>query len=407
MVKWFKFIRLLNNIFRRDLPDLNKIQKQGLLAVKIGQTFALRIDFLGEEKCHHLAKLYSHTDEVSPEDIDLIIDEATPKGWRDHFEYIEKNPIGSASVGQVHRARLKTGENVVVKVIKDDFKKKFIKDVRSFKRFMKFIIFFYRKLSRVADPIGILEHIETYTLSELDLRNEIKHAKILNAIKERNQQHFNFEKLAFPRIHESLSSELVLVSEYIPGETVDDLIDTRRLSKPELLEIFHIHGFYIFIEGTFHGDIHPGNMIHHEGKFYFLDTGALSTVGEKIRRGLFEFMRHLSNYDFKSCAAALNRMAAKEISGKRFERFEAKMLDLYDDFEGATVSEVSLTRRMMETIKLGVHAGMTFEKGMFPIIKSMMYLDGIVLKGQPDMVLMEEMRQYIEEFDAAERQVAR
>ena len=54
----------------------------------------------------------------------------------------------------------------------------------------------------------------------------------------------------------------------------------------------------------------------------------------------------------------------------------------------------------METIKLGVNSGMVFEKGMFPIIKSMMYLDGMVLKGAPDTVLMVEMRQFIEEFNA-------
>jgi len=106
-------------------------------------------------------------------------------------------------------------------------------------------------------------------------------------------------------------------------------------------------------------------MIYHNNKFYFIDTGAISNVGDKIRNGLFEFMRHLAHYNFEQCAHALNNMADKEIGGVKFEKYKTKMIKLYDDFEGATVSEVSLTRRMMETIKLGVHSGMRFEKGMY------------------------------------------
>jgi ubiquinone biosynthesis protein len=94
-------------------------------------------------------------------------------------------------------------------------------------------------------------------------------------------------------------------------------------------------------------------------------------------------------------------MASKEIHGKTYDAYYVKLLDLYKDFEGKSVSDVSLTRKMMETIKLGVNSGMVFEKGMFPIIKSMMYLDGMVLKGAPDTVLMMEMRRFLEEFHKA------
>ena len=398
MLRWIRFMRLFNNIFRKDLPDLDQIQKQGLLAVKIGQTFALRIDFLGAEKCNHLAKLYSKTNPIDTEDVKQLLASYTEPRWMDNFASIEDTPIGSASVGQVHRAKLKTGEDVVVKFIKKDFKKKFEKDVRSLRRFVKMIIFFYRKLAKVADPVGILEHIEEYTLAELDLRNEIKNGQVLRDIYKKNKDHFNLERLSFPKIYEDLSSEFVLVSEYIDGETVDDLIERKALSKEDILEIFHIHGFYIFLVGTFHGDLHPGNIMYKDNTFYFIDTGALSTVDPKTQNGLFEFMVNLSYYDYPACAQSLNDMAAEDISGAQFEKYQAKLLDLYKDFKGKTVTEISLTRKMMQTIKLGVLSGMSFQKGMFPIIKSMMYLDGIVLKGNPDSILMEEMRPFIKEF---------
>ena len=407
MLKWIRFMRLFKQIFGKNLPDLDWIEKQGLLAVKIGQTFALRIDFLGEEKTTHLAKLYSRTTPIKQENFRSLLEGYTDKGWLDNFQKIEDTPLGSASVGQVHKARLKSGDDVVIKFIKSDFKKRFIKDVRSFRRFAKFIIFFYRKLAKVADPVGIIEHIEDYTLAELDLRNEITNGQVLKDIYEANKERFDFSRMAFPKIYENLSNEHVLVSEYLHGDTVDDMLDANALPYKDVLEIFHIQGFYIFIIGTFHGDIHPGNLIYQNNKYYFIDTGALSTVGNKIRNGLYQFMKKLSVYDYEGCAHALNDMADQELHGESFETYKAKLIDLYKDFKGKTVTEISLTKKMMQTIKLGVHSGMVFEKGMYPIIKSMMYLDGIVLKGNPDAVLMEDMRRFIAEFDSAEKAVVR
>lgn len=123
------------------------------------------------------------------------------------------------------------------------------------------------------------------------------------------------------------------------------------------------------------------------------------SVSNHLRVGLFRFMESLSYYEFQQCAYWLNQMSLVQIEGNRFKDFEEKMIKLYADFENATVSQVSLTKRMMETIKLGVHAGMSFEQGMFPIIKSLMYLDGMVLRCNPQAILMRDMRRFIDEFN--------
>lgn len=407
-MRWIRFIRLYKEIFnKKRLPNLYYIQNEGLLAVKIAQTFALRIDFLSEETCIHLSKLYTKTTPVKAVGVKELLTGYTNNDFMNNFSRFDDTPIGSASVGQVHRAKLLNGDEVVVKFIKEDFKKKFIKDVRSLRRFVQFIIFFYPKLKKVADPIGIIEHIESYTLAELDLRNEVKHQEILKDIYLKNKDHFRLERLKFPKLYKELSNEHVLVSEYIDGSTVDLRLEEKKLPFKDILEIFHIHGFYVFLVGTFHGDLHPGNLIIKDGNYYFIDTGAISTVGQKIQRGLFNFMSYLAYYDYYGCAKSLNEMALKEISGKKYQLFEEKLLKLYEGFDHTTVSQVSLTLKMMETIKLGVNSGMVFEKGMFPIIKSMMYLDGMVLKGAPNTVLMVEMRQFINEFKGSRREVIR
>ncbi|GIU69634.1 MAG: hypothetical protein KatS3mg002_0870 [Candidatus Woesearchaeota archaeon] len=399
-MNWLNFIWLINNIYgKNEKPDLNKIQKMGLLAIKIGQVHALRIDFLSEKKCQHLSKLYRKTININIEDSKLLIDSYSNTKFKRDIKNIDYKPIASASVGQVHVAYLR-GKKVAVKIIKGNFKKKFIKDVRSVKSLFKLIIFFYPKLARVANPIGILKNIEEYTVAELNLLNEIKGHNILMNIYEKNKNSFNLKNLKFAKIYYEYSNENILVSEFIEGKTIDELLEEKKLPYNVLLELFHIHGFYMFCVGTFHGDIHPGNIIISEGKIYFIDTGAIGRVSKRLRKGLFYFFKELSDYNYDKCAYWLNEMASKKISSpEKFNSFKKQFNELYSDFKGKTVSEVSLTRKMMETIKLGVNNGMDFEEGMFSIIKSLMYMDGMVLRCNPDAILLKDMRKFIDEFE--------
>jgi ubiquinone biosynthesis protein len=288
---------------------------------------------------------------------------------------------------------------MVIKAIKKNVRAQFTADVASLKRLFRLATFLYPKLRQVGDPVGILGDIEEYTLSELDLRHEVAGQKTLRAIYEQHRDTFDLSRLAFARVHEPLCNESVMVSEFIPGRSFDELLETGELGYDRLLELFHIHGFYMFCVGTFHGDMHPGNVLLAGEKLCFIDTGYIGHVGPKIRRGLFEFFAALSEYDYPRCAAALNRMSERELGGPAFDMFRGRMLELYADFTGTTVAQVSLTRKMMQTIKLGVHSGMTFEKGIFAIIRSLMYLDGMVLRCKPEAVLLRDMRRFIGEFE--------
>jgi len=398
-MNWINFIRLIRTIYGNKLPDIAFIESLGLLAVKIGQTYALRLDFLPEENCKHLTQLYRHTDALAPALFKTLLDASVEKKWRDYFASIDESPLASASVGQVHRAELKSGKTVVIKLIKKDFVASFTRDVRSLRSMLRFVLLFYPKLAKVADPKGILDTIEQGTLDELDLRKEAAGQDVLKKITREQSALFNLSRLYFPEIYRELSGERHMVTEFVAGETFDELLTKGTLSYDELLDLFHIHGFFIFCIGTFHGDIHPGNIIRmNDGRFAFIDTGAISRVGDTMRRGLFNFFDALSGYDYDACAQALNSMADTKIEGGAYERFRLKFMELYKDFTNATVLQVSLTKRMMETIKLGVNSGMVFERGMYPIIKSLMYLDGMVLRCNPQAVLVRDMRAFIDEF---------
>lgn len=398
-MNWINFIRLIRTIYSRNLPDISLIESLGLLAVKIGQTYALRLDFLPEQNCKELTRLYRHTDLLTPLSYKTLLESAVEPAWLNSFKFIDEQPLASASVGQVHKALLNSGDPVVIKLIKHDFIESFTSDVQSLRSLLSFVLFFYPKLARVADPLGILETIEAGTLDELDLRKEAAGQDILRGIAIEQSAQFNLSRLYFPTIYRELSGERYMVTEFVDGKTFDELLTEQKLTYDDLLDLFHIHGFFVFCIGTFHGDIHPGNIIRmSDGKFAFIDTGAISHVGDRMRLGLFDFFDALSLYEYDACAHALNSMADRGIDGSAYTQFREKFLDLYKDFTNSKVSQVSLTKRMMETIKLGVNSGMVFEKGMYPIIKSLMYLDGMVLRCNPQAVLVRDMRRFIDKF---------
>jgi ubiquinone biosynthesis protein len=394
----FSFFRLLHTIYAGSEPDIEYIQSLGLLAVKIGQVYALRPDFLDDQRCRVLARLYSNTTSLPPEDSLALISSYAGSHFLDNFSSFNPQPFASASIGQVHRAVLKTGEQVAVKIVKKDYTRTFRRDAANVRRLFKFAIFFYPKLRGVANPVSLLREIEKMTLSELDLRNEAAGARELKAIYEASKDRFDLSRLKFRHVYEELSSENILVTEYADGPTLDQLLSRGELKYASLLELFHIHGFFMFCIGTFHGDIHPGNLVLKDGSFYFLDTGYIGHVSERMRKNLFYFFDALSAYDYPASARCLNAMADRSISGKSFSDFEKKFLVLYAKFAGKTVSQVSLTKKMMQTIRLGVLSGMHFDEGMFDIIKSLMYLDGMVIRANPDAVLLHDMRSFIDEF---------
>lgn len=396
----FSFFKLLHTIYGKNEPDLEYIQRLGLLAVKIGQVYALRPDFLGDERCRALAKLYSNTDSLPPEDAVRLIESYAGPDYLKNFSSFDRTPFASASIGQVHRAQLRTGEQVVVKVVKKDYASNFRRDAASVRRLFKFAVLFYPKLRGVANPVSLLHQIEKMTLSELDLRNEVKGTRELEGIYQANKGRFDLSHLRFRKVYEELSGEHILVSEFADGPTLDELLRKQQLTYPALLELFHLHGFFMFAIGTFHGDIHPGNIVLKDGLFYFLDTGYIGRVTERTRRNLFAFFEALSANDYPESARCLNAIADRPIGGENLAAFESKFLALYADFKGKTVSQVSLTKKMMQTIRLGVLCGMQFDEGMFDIIKSLMYLDGMVIRANPDALLLADMRRFIEDFKA-------
>jgi ubiquinone biosynthesis protein len=399
-MSWGDFVRLFRMLFGSRQPDLDEIQKMGLLAVKIGQVFALRIDFLGVEKCRELSGLYSRQNKLQPQEFQGLIAQNGGDELLAKFGSFDRNPFAVASIGQCHRAKLKSGRDVVVKFVKGDLRPSFERDIARAEFLLRIAQHVYPKLRGVANPLSLIHELREMTLNELDLHNEAKGHDLLQQCYLQSYPGYDLSKLGFAILHRELSTETVLVKDYVSGRTFDELLSEGTLSYSTLLDLFRIHGFYMFVKGTFHGDIHPGNVILSGNKIYFIDTGFIGKVTDRIRVNLFHFFDELSQYRYAASAHYLHAMSSITIERKAYAAFERKFVSLYSDFTGMPVGKVSLTRKMMDTIKLGVRSGMEFEEGMFDIIKSLMYMDGMVLRANPDAILLEDLRPFIQEFRA-------
>jgi len=379
--------------------DIDKIQSMGLLAVKIGQICALRPDLLDPDRCIQLQELYSRAPTIPKENFEKLLSRYTDENFRDNFSFIDSEPFAAASIGQIHRAELLDGTKVVIKIIKADFEKSFRKDVKRMKRWVKMGLFFNPKLKKVGNPVGLLSHIEDYTLRELNLLNEIKGKNRLKDLAEQYSDKFPMPKLSFPKIWENLSNERVLVIEEITSPTLESHLNSGTLEWDDLLQLFRIHGAFMFGMGIFHGDLHPGNaMMTKDKDFIFIDTGAICEAPEHVRKALFGFFYFLAKGELKNAFDAMLTMADVAPTGDTLETYYSSMFELYDGFVGTSVSEVSLTEQMMKTIRAAVLAGCSFGDDAFPIIRSLMYMDGMVLKGHPSVDLISSMGPYLDEF---------
>ena len=390
----------MRQVTRKSPANLDWIQKQGLLAVKLAQIFALRPDIISLEKCKQLQTLYSSASTIPTENVFKILKEKAPDSYHENISWFDVEPLAAASVGQVHKAKLKTGEKVVVKVIKEDHERKFKRDVKRMTRWLKLAMILSPKLRRVGNPIALLEHVQDYTLRELDLRNEIIGASKLIAIREELSGDFPMKRLRFPKYYPELSNRHVLVSELIDGQTLEQGIIKSNLAWEDLLELFRIHGAFMFGVGTFHGDLHPGNCIlDKQGNFVFIDNGAICEAPRKVSNSLFNFFYHLSSNDKDLAFESLISLAERRPRSVKVEEFKKDMHEIYRDFENLSVGQQSLTEVMMKTVRSAVeNAGADYGEEGFPIIRSLMYMDGLVIRTYPEVKLISEMTGSLNEF---------
>ncbi|WCJ31782.1 Protein kinase superfamily protein [Euphorbia peplus] len=275
---------------RKDLAKWLKenILRLGPTFIKIGQQFSTRVDILAQEYVDQLSELQDQVPPFPSETAVSIVEQELGAPVKNLFDRFDYEPIAAASLGQVHRARLK-GEEVVIKVQRPGLKDLFDIDLKN----LRVIAEYLQKLDPKSDGakrdwVAIYDECANVLYQEIDYTKEAANAELFAS----NFKDMDYVKV--PTISWEYTTPQVLTMEYVPGikinkiQALDKLgVDRKRLGRyavESYLEQILSHGF-------FHADPHPGNIAVDDvngGRLIFYDFGMMGSISQNIREGLLE-----------------------------------------------------------------------------------------------------------------------
>ena len=261
--------------------------------VKFGQILSTRTELLPPEMIEELKKLQDHAKPIPFSEIRVVLEETCPDldAW---FSSIDETPLASASLAQVHRAVLKDGTIVAIKVQRPGIGEIIETDLSILQSMAERIETVFPE-SRLYNPTGLVDDFAHQIVKELDFTRDARNA-------ERMARNFrNMPGIRFPRIYWEFTSSRLLVMEYVEGVRIDDpeAITEMGLDPHEIGVLgFHAYLKMIFEDGFFHGDPHPGNLlVTREGEVVFLDFGIVGILRPEKRQNFINLLFSLVNDD--------------------------------------------------------------------------------------------------------------
>ncbi|OQX97154.1 MAG: ubiquinone biosynthesis protein, partial [Bacteroidetes bacterium 4572_117] len=366
------------------------IEELGPSFIKLAQLLSNRPDILPEELIYEFSKLQSQVLPFDLEQSKSIVERETGKTINEVFTYFDTRTIGSASIGQAHRARLKNGTDVVVKVQRPDAYSKVTTDIALLKDFVRLTENYFKNLG-ILNPKEIVEVFEKTMLNELDYE-----------IEARNIQHFrqifkNEKKVKIPQLFKKYSTSKILTTEFISGCKITDIeqikawgVNPAKLIKAGMENYFS----QIFEFGFFHADPHPGNiLVSPDGKIALIDFGMVGKLTKREKHDFSAFFIAMANQQPKIMANHMQRLAGNtEIQNISF--LEKELEDLVDefvtyDFENRKLDE--LTSRLR---KIVFDFKMSIPGSIFLLLRTLAILEGIGRVIDPEMKIVEVARPY-------------
>ena len=272
-----------------DVPEKLRLmlQELGTTFIKLGQLLSTRPDIVGEKIANELANLQDDNPAISYDQVKTIVERELNGNIDELFEDFSQQHLATASIGQVHEAKLSTGERVAVKVQKEGITDKIDLDIRIMKYVANRADKWNADLRKLNLP-GIMEEFDRSIHKEIDYNNEFM-----------NMQRIEMNFVENPEIHipatySEYCTSKVLTMEFIDGTKLNEVyasegdeFDKKLLAK----NILDSYLQQLFLDGFFHGDPHPGNiMILEDNVVCYLDLGMMGFFDEEFKKNLSELM---------------------------------------------------------------------------------------------------------------------
>lgn len=360
------------------------LEDLGPTFVKLGQIMSMRPDFLPGEYCDELMKLQANVKPMPFETVIKIIEREYGCQYQHIFSSIDEETLGSASIAQVHRAELKTGEHVVIKVQRPGIYDVMSKDIVLLKRAAALLSVLNTNNSFI-DFGMVLDEMWIIAKQEMDFLMEASH------IEEFRQLNMGEKYVDCPKVYHRLTTSRMLVMEYVDGIRFDDFealkernfdIDQlgRRLGENYVKQIVE--------DGYFHADPHPGNIWIRDGKIVWLDLGMMGRISARDRNAIRQAMYALANrdtFEMKTAVLSLGLPKGRIDHTRLYEDIDT-LIGRYGDLDFKSLRMGELTSQIMNVLrthKIGIGPGLSmFARGVLTI-------EGVMRKCCPDVNFVE------------------
>ena len=367
--------------FRLIIEDL------GPTFIKIGQIMSMRSDILPEEYCHELTKLRKDVKPMSFAEVKDIILMEYNRSIADVFQTIDPVPLGSASIAQVHRATLKDGTDVVVKVQRTGIYDIMARDISLLKKAIS-ILKVTNILGNVIDLNGVLDEIWYAAQEELNFTTESNHAIEFT---EANQ---DIVYLATPRMFPKLTTSKILVMEYIGGVPINDL-DHLRENGYDLDEIANkLADNYVkqvMYDGYFHADPHPDNIRIVEGKIVYLDFGMMGRLTKRDMDLLKRCMKGILKNDIHEVESVILTMGIhdNEIDHTALYSDIELVLNKYGSLE---IGSMHLGEMFTEVFGIVSKHNISMPKNITMLMRGIIVMEGVLNVLSPSISFMQVLK---------------
>ncbi len=360
------------------------LEELGPTYVKLGQIMSLHSDVLPQRYCDELMKLTSEVTPMPFEMVEEVINRSYREDWHNIFSSIEKETLGSASIEQVHKARLIDGTDVIVKVERKGIYDIMARDIGLLKRAVN-LLPPVGGFKNVVDLEMVLDELWATAQEEMDFLKEAANMEEFT----RNQQGIRY--IRCPKLYHEYTTSRVLVMEYIGGCPVDDraslLADGYDLGEIGR-KLVNNYVKQVMDDGFFHADPHPGNVKVMDGKIVWIDMGMMGRLSNRDRNLMARAVRAIAVGDIAVLEATileLGDIQGKIDSGKLY----GELRDLMDRYGNASMGSIDAVEFFKDTMEIMKNNHIKLPHGMTMLVRGLTQMQGVLLGISPDINMAE------------------
>jgi ubiquinone biosynthesis protein len=383
---------------RLDAPRAVRLRRAlealGPIFVKFGQVLSTRRDLLPADIADELAKLQDQVPPFPAEQVVAILKRVYAGPLEQVFSEFNRDPVASASVAQVHIARLRDGREVAVKVLRPGITRVIANDVALLETGATLIELLWADGKRLR-PHEVVGEFARHLDDELDLMREASNASQLRR---------NFEGsalLAVPEVHWDYCSREVMVMQRMSGTPISQVerlreqgVDLKKLSRAGV-EIFFTQ---VFRDGYFHADMHPGNiLVSPEGQYIALDFGIMGTLTETDKHYLAQNFLAFFRRDYRRVALA-HIESGWAPKGTRVDDFEAAIRAVCEPIFDKPLKDISFGKLLVRLFQTSRRFNMEVQPQLVLLQKTLLNIEGLGRELDPELDLWTTARPYLERW---------